>query len=97
MALSVSIELVSSSARVTSVKSAQHLIVSDIRTQRSDPRLFLGSIEMGKRPSRFQISETKPNHENDKESRLKDQVSGGESSYVVLEFMGLGDGHRAFY
>ena len=38
LALSVSIELVSSSARVTSVKSTQGLGVrSDIRTHKSDP------------------------------------------------------------
>ena len=36
LALSVSIELVSSSARVTSVKSTKGLLLSDIRTQRSD-------------------------------------------------------------
>ena len=39
LALSVGIELVSSSARVTSVKSQKRLVwVTDIRTQRSDPR-----------------------------------------------------------
>ena len=38
LALSVNIELVSSSARVTSVKSTQGLGVTDIRTHRSDPR-----------------------------------------------------------
>ena len=38
LALSASIELVSSSARVTSVKSTKGLSLTDIRTQRSDPR-----------------------------------------------------------
>ena len=38
LALSVSIELVSSSARVTSVKSQQGHSVRDNRTHRSDPR-----------------------------------------------------------
>ena len=40
LALSVGIELVSSSARVTSVKYQQPLRVTDIRTQRSDPLFF---------------------------------------------------------
>ena len=38
LALSVSFELASSSARVASVKSQQGVGGSDIRTQRSDPR-----------------------------------------------------------
>ena len=38
LALSVGIDLVSSSARVTSVKSQQGVLVTDIRTQLSDPR-----------------------------------------------------------
>ena len=39
LALSVSFELVSSSARVASVKYQQGLVLSDIQTQRSDSRL----------------------------------------------------------
>ena len=38
LTLSVGIDLVSSSARVTSVKSAKGVSLTDIRTQRSDPR-----------------------------------------------------------
>ena len=47
LALSVSIDLVSSSARVTSVKSTQPPSVRDTRTQRSDQG-HLGPIKKGK-------------------------------------------------
>ena len=45
LALSVSIDLVSSSARITSVKFQKHDSVTDIRTQRSDQG-HLGPIKM---------------------------------------------------
>ena len=75
MASSVNIELVSSSARVTSVESAKPIVLTDTGTQRSD-------VHMDPKKVIFIFDRARVNDREVRECFAELQVAGSNSSLV---------------